>query len=70
MLKLEFAIREVSGLLNQCQHLHFFEDKLKIAKILKVMLNRIVRIYGGIGESLSLLKLYGLQSYSKYFQYG
>ena len=34
------------------------------------MLNRIVQVYEGIGESLSLLKLYGLQIYGKYFQYG
>jgi hypothetical protein len=68
--KLEFAIGEVSGPPNQRQHSHFFGDKLKIAKMLKVMLNRIVRVYEGIGESLSLLKLYGLQIYGKYFQYG
>jgi hypothetical protein len=68
--KLEFAIGEVSGPPNQHQHPHFFGDKLKIAKMLKVMLNRIVRVYEGIGESLSLLKLYGLQIYGKYFQYG
>ncbi|CAG8667612.1 14957_t:CDS:2, partial [Acaulospora morrowiae] len=61
--KIEFAIGEVSGPPNQRQHSHFFGDKLKIAKMLKVMLNRIVRMYGGIGESLSLLKLYGLQIY-------
>lgn len=61
--KLEFAIGEVSGPPNQHQHPHFFGDKLKIAKMLKVMLNRIVRVYEGIGESLSLLKLYGLQIY-------
>jgi len=66
--KLEFAIGEVSGPPNQHQHPHFFGDKLKIAKMLKVMLNRIVRVYEGIGESLSLLKLYGLQIYGKYFQ--
>ncbi|CAI2171182.1 3253_t:CDS:10 [Funneliformis geosporum] len=64
MPKLEFAIGEVSGPPNQRQHPHFFGDKLKIAKMLKVMLNRIVRMYGGIGDSLSLLKLYGLQIYN------
>ncbi|CAI2185194.1 10826_t:CDS:10 [Funneliformis geosporum] len=59
--KLEFAIGEVICPPSQRQHPHFFGDKLKIAKMLKVMLNRIIRIYGCIGESLSLLKLYGLQ---------
>ncbi|CAG8818087.1 29650_t:CDS:10 [Gigaspora margarita] len=61
--KIEFAIGEVSGPPNRRHHPHFFGDKLKIAKMLKVMLNRIVRIIGGVGESLSLLKLYGLQIY-------
>ena len=68
--KLEFAIGKVSSLHNQYQHSHFFSDKLKIAKMLKVLLNRIVQIYKGIGKNLSLLKLYGLQIYGKYFQYG
>ncbi|KAF0485242.1 hypothetical protein F8M41_022852 [Gigaspora margarita] len=67
--KIEFAIGEVSGPPNRRHHPHFLGDKLKIAKMLKVMLNKIVRIIGGVGESLSLLKLYGLQIYGKYFQY-
>lgn len=70
MPKLEFTIEEVSGPPDQRQHPYYFGDKLKIAKILKVMLNRTVWVYEGIGESLSLLKLYGLQIYGKYFQYG
>ncbi|KAG9300777.1 hypothetical protein G9A89_023575 [Geosiphon pyriformis] len=61
--KLEFAIAEISGPPNQHQHSHFFEDKIKIAKMLKIMLNRIVRLYGGISNNLNLLKLYGLQIY-------
>ncbi|KAF0485240.1 hypothetical protein F8M41_022852 [Gigaspora margarita] len=61
--KIEFAIGEVSGPPNRRHHPHFLGDKLKIAKMLKVMLNKIVRIIGGVGESLSLLKLYGLQIY-------
>ncbi|CAG8565581.1 5456_t:CDS:1, partial [Paraglomus occultum] len=61
--KLEFAIGEISGPPNQRQHPHFFGDKLKIAKMLKVVLNRIVRINGGVRESLSMLKLHGLQIY-------
>ncbi|CAG8713523.1 15784_t:CDS:2 [Gigaspora margarita] len=62
-LKIEFAIAEISGLPNEHQHFHYFTDKIKIAKMLKVMLNRIVRIYGGVKTNLNLLKLYGLQVY-------
>jgi hypothetical protein len=65
--RLEFAIGEISGPPNQHQHSHFFDDKIKIAKMLKVMLNRIVRIYGGTCASLKMLKLYGLQFYGGYF---
>lgn len=45
---LEFSISEVSGPPNQHNHTHFFNDKLKIAKMLKVIFNRIVRKYGGV----------------------
>ncbi|RHZ76319.1 hypothetical protein Glove_199g193 [Diversispora epigaea] len=61
--KVEFAICEVSGPPNQRQHSHFFTDKIKIGKMLKIMLNRIVRVYGGNSSIFSLLKLYGLQIY-------
>ncbi|CAG8635626.1 10015_t:CDS:2, partial [Paraglomus occultum] len=54
---LEFSISEVSGPPNQHNHTHFFNDKLKIAKMLKVIINRIVRKYGGAGMNLGLLKL-------------
>ncbi|CAG8576428.1 7688_t:CDS:2 [Cetraspora pellucida] len=63
-LKIEFAIAEISGPPNEHQHSHYFSDKIKIAKMLKVMLNRIVRIYGGVKTNLNLLKLYGLQVYN------
>ncbi|CAI2191016.1 17188_t:CDS:10 [Funneliformis geosporum] len=59
----EFSICEVSGPPNQHNHTHFFNDKLKIAKMLKVILNRIVIKYGGAGMNLSSLKLYGLHVY-------
>ena len=62
---LEFSISEVSGPPNQHNHTHFFNDKLKIAKMLKVIFNRIVRKYGGAGMNLSSLKLYGLHVYCK-----
>ena len=65
---LEFSISEVSGPPNQPNHTHFFNDKLKIAKMLKVIFDRIVRKYGGAGMNLSLLKLYGLHVYCKYYQ--
>ncbi|CAG8594137.1 4054_t:CDS:10, partial [Dentiscutata erythropus] len=61
--KIEFAICEVSGPPNQRQHSHFFTDKIKIGKMLKIMLNRIVRVYGGNSSIFSLLKVYGLQVY-------
>ncbi|CAG8719218.1 2383_t:CDS:10 [Funneliformis caledonium] len=60
---LEFSICEVSGPPNQHNHTHFFNDKLKIAKMLKVILNRIVRKYGSVGINLTSLKLYGLHVY-------
>ncbi|CAG8829522.1 1553_t:CDS:1, partial [Dentiscutata erythropus] len=60
-LKIEFAIAEISGPPNEHQHSHYFSDKIKIAKMLKIMLNRIVRVYGGAKTNLNLLKLYGLQ---------
>jgi hypothetical protein len=66
---LEFSISEVSGPPNQHNHTHFFNDKLKIAKMLKIIINRIVRKYGGAGMNLGLLKLYGLHVYCKYFQF-
>ncbi|CAG8815175.1 24488_t:CDS:2, partial [Racocetra persica] len=55
---LEFSISEISGPPNKLDHSHFFNDKLKIAKNLKVIINRIVKKYGGTGMNLSLLKLY------------
>ncbi|CAG8678716.1 22262_t:CDS:2, partial [Cetraspora pellucida] len=63
-LKIEFAIAEISGPPNEHQHSHYFSDKIKIAKMLKIMLNRIVRVYGGAKTNLNLLKLYGLQVYN------
>ncbi|CAG8505601.1 18702_t:CDS:1, partial [Racocetra persica] len=42
-LKIEFAIAEISGPPNEHQHSHYFSDKIKIAKMLKIMLNRIMR---------------------------
>ncbi|CAB4431494.1 unnamed protein product [Rhizophagus irregularis] len=60
---LEFSICEVSGPPNQHSHTHFFNDKLKIAKMLKVIFNRIVRKYGSVGINLTSLKLYGLHVY-------
>ncbi|CAB4399256.1 unnamed protein product [Rhizophagus irregularis] len=54
---LEFSICEVSGPPNQHSHTHFFNDKLKIAKMLKVIFNRIVRKYGSVGINLTSLKL-------------
>ncbi|CAG8625310.1 7151_t:CDS:10 [Ambispora gerdemannii] len=60
---LEFSIGEISGPPNQLDHSHFFNDKIKIAKMLKVSINRIVKKYGGTGMDLSLVKLYGLHVY-------
>ncbi|CAB4388858.1 unnamed protein product [Rhizophagus irregularis] len=60
---LEFSISEVSGPPNQHSHTHFFNDKLKIAKMLKIIFNRIVRKYGGVSMNLSSLKLYALHVY-------
>lgn len=57
---LEFSICEVSDSLNQFNYIYFFNNKLKISKILKVIFNRIIRKYGGVNLNLSLLKLYGL----------
>ncbi|CAG8752143.1 6991_t:CDS:2, partial [Racocetra fulgida] len=34
-LKIEFAIAEISGPPNEHQHSHYFNDKIKIAKMLK-----------------------------------
>lgn len=65
---LEFSVGEVSGPPNQRDHPHFFGDKLKIAMMLKIIINRIVRKHGGAGVKLGLLKLYGLQIYSKYYR--
>ncbi|CAJ0634085.1 737_t:CDS:10 [Entrophospora sp. SA101] len=64
-IKLEFAIGEISSSPNQRCHSHFFDDKLKIAKMLKVMLNKIVRTYGGNSSMLNHLNLYGVQAYNK-----
>ena len=36
--------------------------------MLKIMLNRIVKIYGGSSLRFSLLRFYGLQIYGKYFK--
>jgi len=62
---LEFSIGEISGPPNQLNHPRFFNDKIKIAKMLKIMINRIVRKYGGTGMDLSLIKLYGLHVYCR-----
>ncbi|CAG8598552.1 10660_t:CDS:2 [Cetraspora pellucida] len=64
-LKIEFAIAEISGPPNEHQHSHYFSDKIKVAKMVKVMLNRIVRVYGSAKTNLNLLRLYGLQVYSE-----
>ncbi|CAG8729971.1 17906_t:CDS:2, partial [Funneliformis caledonium] len=61
---LEITVGEVSGPPNQRDHPHFFGDKLKIAKMLKVIINRIVRKHDGTGVKLCSLKLYGLQIYN------
>ncbi|CAB4493085.1 unnamed protein product [Rhizophagus irregularis] len=61
---LEFTVGEVSGPPNQRSHPRFFSDKLKIAKMLKIIINRIVRKHCGTGVKLSSLKLYGLQIYN------
>ncbi|CAG8700683.1 1399_t:CDS:10, partial [Dentiscutata erythropus] len=50
---LEFSIGEISGPPNQLDHSHFFNDKIKIAKMLKVIINRIVKKYGGTGMDLN-----------------
>ena len=67
--RLEFAIGEISGPPNQHQHSRFFEDKIKIAKMLKIMLNRIVQIPGGTCANINMLKLHGLQFYGEYFRF-
>ncbi|CAG8554338.1 891_t:CDS:10, partial [Acaulospora morrowiae] len=59
--KVEFAICEVSGPPNQRLHSHYFTDKIKIGKMLKIVLNRIARVYGGDSTIFNLLKLYALQ---------
>ncbi|KAF0500566.1 hypothetical protein F8M41_020282 [Gigaspora margarita] len=60
---LEFAVGEISGPPNKINHAHFFNDKIKIAKMLKVIINRIVNKFGGTSINLKLIKLYGLQVY-------
>src|SRR5688572_10886952 len=65
---LEFSICEVSGPPNKQDHMHFFKDKIKIGKMLKVIINRIVRKYGCRNVKLCSLKIYGLQFYCKYRQ--
>jgi len=53
---LEFSICEVSGPPNKRDHMHFFKDKIKIGKMLKVIINRIVRKYGCRNAKLCSLK--------------
>ncbi|CAG8533239.1 10765_t:CDS:2 [Dentiscutata erythropus] len=56
---IEFSVGEVSGPPNKRDHSHFFGDKLKIAKMLKIIIK-----HGGAGVKLGSLKLYGLQIYN------
>ncbi|GET03569.1 hypothetical protein GLOIN_2v1884965 [Rhizophagus clarus] len=62
---LKFSISDVSKPLNQHNHMHFFNDKLKIAKMLKVIFNRIVKMYSGMGMNLNLLTLYELHLFNE-----
>ncbi|CAB4406356.1 unnamed protein product [Rhizophagus irregularis] len=52
-----------SGAPNKRDHTHFFKDKIKIGKMLKVMIDRIVRKYDAENAKLHSLRIYGLQFY-------
>ncbi|POG60048.1 hypothetical protein GLOIN_2v1487330 [Rhizophagus irregularis DAOM 181602=DAOM 197198] len=52
-----------SGAPNKRDYTHFFKDKIKIGKMLKVMIDRIVRKYEAENAKLHSLRIYGLQFY-------
>ncbi|CAG8448307.1 1222_t:CDS:10 [Funneliformis mosseae] len=67
-LNLEFSIVEVSGSPSDPDHSHYVGDRNKIAKNLKIILNYIRTEYSEDFQQFRKIKVYGVQSYSKYYE--
>ncbi|CAJ0868710.1 4193_t:CDS:2 [Entrophospora sp. SA101] len=65
VVPLEISIIEVSGSPLDPDHTHYVGDRKKIAKMLKIMLNYIIKRYPGDLDKLRGIKLYGTQIYKR-----
>ncbi|CAG8705895.1 10150_t:CDS:2, partial [Cetraspora pellucida] len=57
----EFSIVEVSGPLSKQDWTHFKEDRIKITKMLKTLMNRFAELRPS--SNIRMVKLYAMQSY-------
>ncbi|CAI2178435.1 16937_t:CDS:2 [Funneliformis geosporum] len=57
----EFSVTEVSGPPNKNDWSHFVGDRLKIAKMLKTLMNRFAKLRPG--SDIRMVRLYGMQLY-------
>ena len=60
---IEFSVTEVSGPPMKNDWTHFISDRMKIAKLLKTLMNQFAEL--NPSSDITLIKLYGLQSYCK-----
>ncbi|CAG8736790.1 23593_t:CDS:2, partial [Dentiscutata erythropus] len=60
----EFSVIEISGPPMKNVWSHFMNDRLKIAKMLKTIMNHLAEL--NPSSDITLVKLYGLQSYRKF----
>ncbi|CAG8614744.1 27928_t:CDS:2 [Dentiscutata erythropus] len=62
-LDLEISVTEITGSSLNPDHSHFVEDRNKIAKNLKIILNFIHKTYSGNFQLFHKIKVYGVQIY-------
>nr|CAG8582952.1 5054_t:CDS:2 [Entrophospora candida]CAG8604627.1 7200_t:CDS:2 [Entrophospora candida] len=67
-LQLELSVLEVSGSPTNSDHSHYIGDRNKLAKMLKIILNYIIKKHPGHFEIIRKVRLYGIQIYNKDFQ--
>ena len=60
----EFSVAEVSGPPAKSDWTHFKNDRMKIIKMLKTLINNFAEL--NPGSDITLVKLYGLQAYCKF----
>jgi len=61
---IEFSVTEVSGPPMKNDWTHFTGDRMKIAKMLKTLMNQFAEL--NPSSDITLVRLYGLQLYRKF----